>query len=449
MIGTFVAGISNHWKIGTAGRMCYKARMKPLPVCALFLSLATFAMAADWPRFRGPDGAGLGEVPGLPIAWSESNVLWRVGLPGGGHSSPVIVGKRLFLTCAESATAQRTLVCLDAASGATNWARTFPSRTYQQNNDNSYASATPAADASGVVVCWTTPDEVLLVALDNEGKELWRKPLGPFVCNHGSGGSPVIAGGLVVLNNDQDDPAASAQNYSKPDSPKAAGRSFVIALDRKTGEERWRVARTSNQASFATPCVRTNEAGRQELVVASTAHGLTGLDAETGAINWTGGGTFTKRCVASPVSGAGVVVTTEGSGGMGARLVAVRPGAKGAIAYEVPKPVPYVPSSLIVRDRLFLWGDNGQVACLRAATGEVVWKDRVEGSFYSSPVCVNGNILNVSKTGDAITLSAGDTFERLGRVALGEKSFASPAIANGVLYIRTYGHLIAVGGGGR
>lgn len=418
--------------------------MKPFIASVLSLSAVWASAAGDWPRFRGPDGAGAGEAPGLPLPWTDADVAWQAGLPGSGHSSPVIAGPRLYATCTENASAKRMLLCLDAATGATNWLREFPSQTYRQNNDNSYASATPAADADGVVVVWTTPDEVLLVALDNAGKEIWRRSLGPFVCNHGSGSSPIIAGDVVVLSNDQDDPAAVPQNYPNADSRTVSGKSFVLALDRKTGETRWQLARTSNQASFATPATRKTPEGALEIVCASTAHGLTGIDAKTGKINWTGGGAFKKRCVASPAAGAGVVVQTEGSGGMGSRLVAVRPGAKTEIAYELPKPVPYVPSPLIVGERLYLWGENGQVACLRAATGEAIWRDRVEGSFYCSPVCVNGRILGITKTGEAVILGGGDIFEVLGRITLGERCYATPAVAGGRLYIRTYSRIIAV-----
>ncbi len=420
--------------------------MKTFLIClAVTCVIASSAGAADWPWFRGPDGAGIGEVPGLPAQWTETNYLWHVKLPGSGHSSPVVCGTRLFVTCAESATAKRFALCLDAATGRTLWQREFESKTYQMNNDNSYASATPAADADGVVVVWTTPDEVLLVALNNAGDEIWRRPLGPFVCNHGTGSSPIIAGGLVVLCNDQDDPTAAPQNYSKPGSPKTPGKSFVIALDRKTGATKWQLERKSNQASFATPCTRRAENGALEIICASTAHGLTGVDAATGAINWTGGGTFAKRCVGSPAFGAGLVIQTEGAGGAGARLVAVRPGAKAETAYELQKPLPYVPTPLIVGDKLFLWGDNGLVACLRAANGETIWRERVEGSFYSSPVCVNNRIMNVTKTGDVITLGSGDKFEILGRVPLGERCHATPAIAGGVLFLRTYSQLFALG----
>ena len=407
---------------------------------------ATLAGAADWPRFRGPDGAGLGAAPDLPLPLTASNQLWCVKLPGAGHSSPVVCGPRLFVTCGENATAKRMVLCLDAASGRTLWQREFPSKTYQQNNDNSYATASPACDADGVVVTWTTPEEVLVVALDNAGNESWRRPLGPFVCNHGSGSSPVILGDVVVLCNDQDDPQATPQNYKKPGAPKAAGKSCVVALDRKTGAPRWQLDRRSSQAAFATPCVRRTAVGAVEIICANTANGLTGVDAATGKIVWGTATGFARRCVGSPVFGAGLVITTAGSGGAGSELVAVRPGAKPELAYALAKPLPYVPSPLVLGDKLILWGDNGQVACLRVATGEVLWREKVEGTFYSSPIAVNGRVVNISKTGDVLMLAAGDQFAPPDRLALGEKSFATPAVAGGVLFIRTYTQLFAFGG---
>jgi len=413
------------------------------------LALAASAVLAgtdDWPRFRGPDGAGLATAPGLPLPLTEASRRWCVKLPGAGHSSPVVCGTRLFVTCGENTTAQRIVLCLDAASGHTLWQREFPSKTYHQNNDNSYATASPACDAEGVVVTWTTPEEVLVVALDNAGGEVWRRPLGPFVCNHGSGSSPVIVGDLVVLANDQDNPKDTPQNYNKPDSPKVPGKSFVIALDRKTGATRWQLDRRSSQAAFATPCVRRTADGAVELVCANTTNGLTGVDAATGKINWATEKGFARRCVGSPVCGAGLVISIAGSGGMGSELVAVRPGAKTEVAYKLAKPLPYVPSPLVLGDKLILWGDNGQVACLRAATGELVWREKVEGTFYSSPVAVNDHVVNVSKTGDVLVLEAGDKFVAPARLTLGEKSFATPAVAGGVLFIRTYTQVFAFGG---
>ncbi len=403
------------------------------------------ATAADWPRFRGPDGAGLAEAPALPLPVTAANQLWCVKLPGPGHSSPALVGPRLFVTCTENATAKRSVLCLDAATGRTLWQRDFPSKTYHQNNDNSYASASPAADANGVVVSWTTPEEVLVVALDNAGQEKWRRGLGPFVGAHGSGSSPLIVGELVVLSNDQDNPKSAPHNYANKAVPNEPGKSFLLALERQTGQTRWQLDRASSQAAYSTPCVRRLENGAVELVCANTANGLTGVDAATGKINWVTDKGFTRRCVGSPVCGAGLIVTTAGSGGMGAELVAVKPGAKPAVAYTMTKPLPYVPTPLFIGERLLLWGDNGQVACLRAATGEVLWREKVEGAFYSSPIAVQGRALNISKTGDLLTLEVGDTFAAPARLPLGEKAFATPAVAGGLLYVRTLTQLFAFG----
>ncbi|MCX7007365.1 MAG: PQQ-binding-like beta-propeller repeat protein [Kiritimatiellaeota bacterium] len=414
-------------------------------LAGVLLAGAALAAGDDWPRFRGPDGAGLGVAPNLPLPLTAANQLWNVKLPGVGHSSPVVVGARLFVTCGENATAKRIVLCLDAATGRTLWQREFPSTTYRQNNDNSYATASPAADADGVVVTWTTPEEVLVVAFDNDGKEKWRRGLGPFICNHGSGSSPIIVGGLVVLANEQDNPKATPQNYDKPDSPKVPGKSFVIALDRQTGTTRWQLDRISTQAAFATPCVRYLEGGVVELVCANSTNGLTGVDVATGKINWVPTQGFRRRCVGSPACGAGLVVSIAGSGGMGAELVAVKPGAKPEVAFSMTKPLPYVPTPLFIGDKLILWGDNGQVTCLRAATGEILWREKVEGTFYSSPIAVNGRVINVSKTGDLITLVPGDKFETPARLTLGEKSFATPAIAGGKLFIHTYTQLFAFG----
>jgi outer membrane protein assembly factor BamB len=405
--------------------------------------LVVSAAAADWPRFRGPDGAGQAEAPALPLPVTAASQLWKIKLPGTGHSSPAIVGSRLFVTCGENATAKRMVLCLDAATGRTLWQREFPSKTYHQNNDNSYATASPAADATGVVVAWTTPEEVLVVALDNEGKEQWRRGLGPFVCTHGSGSSPIMVGDLVVLSNDQDNPLSAPHNYVNKAMPKEPGKSFLIALDRQSGKTRWQLDRTSSQAAFATPCTRRLENGAMELVCANTANGLTGVDAASGKITWVTDKGFTRRCVGSPACGAGLIVTTAGSGGMGAELVAVKPGAQPTVAYSMTKPLPYVPSPLFIGDKLLLWGDNGQVACLRAATGEVLWREKIEGAFYSSPIAVQGRALNTSKTGDLITLDVGDKFAAPARLPLGEKCFATPAVAGGKLYIRTLTQLFA------
>jgi len=386
----------------------------------------------------------------VPAKWTEKDYNWKVKLPGIGHSSPVVWGNRIFVTCGDRRTATRMILCLEAASGRTLWQRDYPSKTFRQNRDNSYASATPAAHADGVVVTWTTPQQVVLLALDLDGREVWRRNLGPFVGLHGSGASPIIVQDLVVLPNDQEDPKALPSVYGpKPSIP--AGKSFLIAVDRKTGRTRWRVERRTKLAAYSTPCVSQSVDGRPELIFTSTAHDITAVDPATGKVNWETGKVFRDRCVGSPVVAPGLVIAGYGYGTRGTRYVAVRPGSrekgqKPVLAYELKRPVPLVPTPLVKDGRLFLWGDHGTVACLKASSGKVIWRQRVGARFYGSPVCVGGRLYCISKKGEVVVLAASDKFEVLGRVSLGEPSFATPAVADGVMYLRTRSHLFSLGG---
>jgi len=417
----------------------------------LMVSAGAFAEQKYWPRFRGPNGAGLSDATSVPVRWTEKDYNWTVRVPGLGHSSPVVWGRRIFLTSSHPRTAKRMVLCLDAADGHTLWQREYASRRFSQHRDNSYAAATPAADAHGVVVTWTTPKEVLLLALDVEGKEVWRRELGPFVAIHGSGASPVIVGDVVVLANDQADPKALPSVYGGANAKKAAGKSFLIAVDRKTGRTRWQVPRRSAVAPYSTPCLYRPDGGPAELIFSSMAHGITAVDPASGRINWEMGKVFRDRSVASPVVAPGLVIAGEGYGVHGTRIVAVRPGSrkagrKPAVAYEIKPPVPLVPTPLVKGGRLFLWGDHGVVSCRDVATGRQVWRQRVKGSFYGSPVCVGERLYCIDKKGDVVVLAASDKFELLARVPLGEASFTTPAVSGGVMYLRTRSRLFSLGG---
>lgn len=407
----------------------------------LFLLLATSVVAADdnWPRFRGPNGTGISAATTIPATWTSNDYRWVSTLPGGGHSSPVIVGSRVFATCADDATAKRVLVCLDAANGKIAWQREYASTTFRQNKDCSYATSTPAADERGVVAVWPSPEQVLMVALDNDGKETWRRDFGPLVSYHGFGTSPIIVGNLVIFNNDQDDP--NALPASVKNKPAVAGKSFLIALDRATGKTRWQLDRRTQLGTYGVPCLRGNE-----LILCSLAYGVTGVDLATGNVNWELPRVFDQRCVSSPALHGDIIFQGCGIGGAGTYFTAVKAGARPKQIYQLEKPVPYVPTALVKDGRLFAWSDAGSVACLDAATGKLIWRDRVQGAFYSSPIWAGGRLYNIAKSGDVFVIAAGDKFELLARIPLGEKSFASPAAANGTLYLRTYTKLFSLGG---
>jgi outer membrane protein assembly factor BamB len=422
----------------------------------------------------------------VPATWTHKDYNWTVTLPGVGHSSPVVWGERLYVTCGDKATGLRTVQCLAAADGRELWRREYRSKGYQQHGDNSYASATPACDDSGVVITWSTPQEVVLLALGVEGHEAWRRDLGPFVGIHGTGSSPVIVGDLVVLANEQEDPKALPSVYTGPNAPKEAGRSFLIAVDRRTGQTRWQIPRKSSQAAYSTPCLRRGGDGQAsrvgasaELIFSSTSHGLTAVRPSDGAVVWESPRVFTQRCVGSPVAGEGLVLAGNGYGSRGLQVVAVRPGPptvpaspgsspnekagspsaatrpaqpasppEPAVAYKIDKPVPLVPTPLVKDGRLFLWGDEGTVACHNLATGELLWRQNVGGSFYGSPAWVAGRLYCIARSGEVYVLAAADKYELLAKVPLGEASQATPAVAGGVMYLRTLQHLFSLGGGG-
>lgn len=404
---------------------------------------------AAWNRFRGSNGSGISNAKTVPVRWTEKDYNWKIALPGSGHSSPVVWEKRIFVTCGDPATSLRTLLCLDAPTGRTLWKHVEPSQTYGQHRDNSYATATPAVDADGVVITWTTPEAVMLLALDLQGREVWRRHLGPLVSLQGSGSSPILYQTMVVLANDQEDMERSPGR--KKDGPNPAGRSFVIAVDRKSGETRWQTETKTFLAGYSTPCVYQAEGGRPELIFSNTAHGILAIDPATGQVTWEFGQPFLDRAVISPVVAPGLVIAGHGAGIRGTRCIAVRPGSSAqgtepTLAYEITRALPMVPTPLVKDGRLFLWCDDGVVSCLRVATGELVWRERVEGEYYASPVWVDGSLYNVSKTGEVIVLAAGDMFEVRHRIPLGEPSYATPAVAGGVMYLRTRTHLFSLGG---
>jgi len=419
---------------------------KYLPLILLIVVSSAAATDSQWPRFRGPNGAGVSNATTVPVKWTDKDYNWTIKLPGEGYSSPVVSGGKIFLTSTDKRTAKRAILCLAADDGRTLWRKDYPSTAHKMHRDNSYAASTPPVDAERVYVTWTTPKEVTLLALDHAGSEVWRRDLGAFVGLHGSATSPIVVGDLVVLANDQED--LKVYGYIPRTD---VGKSFLIAVDRKTGKTRWQVPRRSILAAYSTPCARQSDGGRAELIFTTTAHGMTGVDAITGKVNWEVPRIFPDRCAGSPIIAGGLVIASYGRGNFGSLLVAVRPGSKkdkvrAKVVWSMKKKVPLVPTSLAIDGRLFCWTDRGTVTCLSVATGKQIWQHRVGSSFYSSPVCVNGRLYCASKKGVVFVLAAADKFELLAKVSLGEMCYATPAVCDGVMYLRTNTKLFSLGG---
>ncbi|MFH1923089.1 MAG: PQQ-binding-like beta-propeller repeat protein [Planctomycetota bacterium] len=402
-------------------------------VCSLALTCPSTVLAQHWPRFRGPNGAGTSEATTIPAHWTSADYHWRVELPGIGYSSPVVWGDRLFVTSGLEEDATQIIRCLRATDGGLTWERRFESTTHPKHQFNCYASSTPAVDADHVYYCFATPEKYTVLALDQqEGREAWRRDLGPFVAEHGFGASPMLFEGLVILPSDQD------------------GESSIVALDRTTGETRWKVEHRTEKTAYATPCLYQPERGPAQLIVNSWAHGISSLDPKTGGLNWEQS-VFRHRVVGSPAIAAGLIFGSCGGGGIGRQMIAVKPGnpatgVESEVAYEIEGSLPYVCTPVARGDLLFAWFDRGVVTCLDAPSGEIVWRERIGGEYFGSPVRVADRLYCISREGEMVVLAASRQFKEIARIDLEERSNSTPAVANGVMYLRTVSHVMAIGG---
>ncbi|MGO8747813.1 MAG: PQQ-binding-like beta-propeller repeat protein [Thermoguttaceae bacterium] len=414
--------------------------MKSTQVLFLFSSLlATVALrglAAEprWIRFRGPNGCGAIDAATIPTNWSAKDYRWRVSLPGIGYSSPVIWEDRLYITSTIEEEGRLIILCLKTADGSVLWSTSVKCTPHPKYKSNIDASTTPALDKDRLYAAWATPDEHVVIALDRiQGKEIWRRDLGPYVAEDGFGASPVLAGDVLVAANDQDE----------------GGKSSYLGLDRATGQTRWKIDRQSKKASFSTPCLFQPEGGRAQVILTSRAHGITSLDPASGRKNWELP-VFDLRATGSPLIVGGVIFASNGAGTSGKYLVAARPGipeqgVEPKELYRIKDSVPYVPTPVARWPLVFLWSDRGVATCIDGPTGEVHWRQRVGGDYLCSPVCVGQAIYCNAKNGEMVVLAAADKYKLLARVDLGEPTNGTPAVADGVMYLRTLSHVMALG----
>jgi len=406
--------------------------------CLLALFAGTLS-AQEWTRFRGPNGQGQSDTK-VPTSWTDADYNWKIELPGIGHGSPVAWGDRVFVHSADPESAKRYLICVSAGNGKTLWTREFDSSPYHLHPRSSFASGTPAVDADAVYLAWATPKSVTLIAFSHEGKTLWEQDLGPYVSMHGFGTSPMIYKDLVIVSNQQ--------QSEKLDPGTPPGKSALVAVNKETGSIAWEVPRGSAVASYGVPCVYQGADGKDQLIVANTADGIYSVDPTSGEVNWEID-VFTMRTVSSPVIAGGHIFGSTGSGGGGNYVVAVEPGtadSKPEIVYKVEKSAPYVPTPVAAGDLLFLFYDKGIVSCIDAETGKQHWQERIGGGFSGSPVRAGEAIYCIREDGVVIVVAASKDYKLLGEVPLGEDSRSTPAISGGRMYLRTYSHLMSLGG---
>lgn len=409
-----------------------------LPLCAC--AVLPHASANEWTRFRGPNGTGISKAKGIPTRFTRDDYNWKVELPGVGHAQPVIWESKIFVTAAPRDGTARHLLCLNTEDGSLLWEQKYPTKWYNTHKRTNHAASTPTVDGDRVYFALVDGAEAFVIALDHGGDEKWRRSLGEFRSKHGIGASLMLFEDLVIV------PKEHLRRESDPEMTGA-----IYALERATGEIRWQTPRKGDVVAYSTPRVYEGEKGRPELLFTSSATGIYSMEARTGKPLWQAD-VFTMRTVSSPIVAGGLVFGTCGSGGGGNYVVAVRPGGRGDVGethelYRIKRDaIPYVPCPVGLGNRLYLWGDSGIGTCLKASTGEIIWHERIGGNYSGSPVWIDGRLFSISDRGDVVVIAATDKLEVLARNPLGEPSRSTPAVAGGRLYLRTYSHLISVGG---
>ncbi|HSI36888.1 MAG TPA: PQQ-binding-like beta-propeller repeat protein [Tepidisphaeraceae bacterium] len=405
-------------------------------VSAMF-SAACFAEVApgDWPQFRGPGAQGASAEKGLPVTWSQAeNVAWKVDLPGPGSSTPVIVGKRIFLTCytgynvprqeqGSPENLKRHALCLDRDSGKTIWEKSFQAELPEQakiRDDHGYASNTPVADDRRLY-CFFGKSGV--VALDlADGREVWRAPVGNGLNGWGSGASLVLAGGNVIVN-------ASVESSS------------LIALDKNTGKEAWRAG--GIKEAWNTPVVVNLPGGASEIVV-PIMQKILAFDPQTGKQLWSCDTDIRWYMVPCVVAHEGVVYCIGGrSGG----ALAVKAGGRGDVTGShriwTGTKGSNVSSPVFHDGHVYWMNENNRTAyCADARTGKVVYEQQVGGRFsqvYAPALLADGKVYYTTRDGKIIVIAAKPQFEQVAFNDLSDRSTfnAGIAVSGGRLFVRS------------
>lgn len=403
--------------------------MVPRIACAVLI-LACAAFAGDWPQWRGPRGDGTSDETGLPTKWSATeNVRWAAELPGKGHSSPIVCKGRVFLTAAIPETEERVLLCLDRKDGKLLWKQTVVKSPMERlHTENSHASSTPACDGDRVFCSFLAENEVVVAAYDLEGKQLWMKRPGTFSSVHGFCSTPVLHKDTIVVNCDQD------------------GDGYILAFARADGAERWRIDRPNKTRSYCAPLIR--KAGGREQMVLSGTKCVTSYDPDSGKLIWMIDGP-TDQFVASPVFNERANLFFITGGFPDHHILAVRPDATGnvtdsdKIAWRTTRGVSYVPSPIAMGDWFFITDDRGFAHCFDAKSGEMLWEQRF-GREHASLVGAGGLVYFLNDDGVCNVVRARGKFELIAKNELGEKTYASPAVSDGEIFLRGEKHLFCV-----
>jgi outer membrane protein assembly factor BamB len=443
--------------------------MRRLSVVVAGLAAGAACVAAeDWPQWRGPAGNAVSAEQELPAEWGpQKSLAWKAKLAGFGASSPIVWGDTVVVTSQigsasvaggshpllarddrslagrESAMsgarmpategAKGVLLVVEAfdrSSGRRLWEHRTPATGEfpELHEKHNLATPTPATDGERIIA-WFGNGQV--VALNMQGKLLWARHLGaevaPFHNPWGHGSSPVLCRDLVILLCDH-----------RP-------ASYLLALDKRSGAQRYKVDRGSGRTAHSTPLIYPAPAGEEMLI--NSSERIDVYDPASGKLLWHAG-SERQTPIPTAVFHEGLVYLSRGY--RNSDYLALKPGGRGAVdashvLWRAPGGASYVPSILQYLGLLYLTNEVGVVTCADAATGQTVWRHRLGGVFFASPVAGDGKVYLVSETGVTFVLRAGRRADVLAENDLGERFIASPAIAGGRLFLRSDGTLFAIG----
>lgn len=401
---------------------------------SLLATVLLAAVAGDWPGFRG-DGTSLTTLKDLPLQWGdEQNIAWQTALDGYGQSSPVVWGDRVFVTSIKGESKERCLVaCYGLKDGKRLWQADNAAAVQIKDSDYvSRGAPTPVVDADGCYAFFESGD---VFAFDHSGKQLWHRNLTPeygeYKGNHGLGGSLAQSGDklLVVIDHD--------------------GPSFLLALDKKSGANRWKVERPS-KISWSSPVVAPvsadNKAGDAAEVIVNAKGSVEAYDVADGALRWSFGD-LDGNTVASPTVSAKHIIV--GSSDVG-KSVAIGRGGKGTladsdIAWRLKEAAASFSSPLAYEGRVYFVNKSGGATCVEEETGKTLWSERL-GSCWASPIGAAGRVYFFGKDGATKVVAAADKFELLAEniLKIDGRLYGAAAVP-GAFVLRTGQKLICVG----
>jgi outer membrane protein assembly factor BamB len=400
--------------------------------------------AENWPGWRGPDRNGVSHESQLPLRWSETeNVAWKAALPGLGIAGPIVWDDKVFVTDSDGPHLSNLhIIGLARDTGKELWHDQFwgTAPTLHHDNKSSMATPVPVTDGKHVFAFFGTGD-VFCTTVD--GELVWHRSLaseyGPFENRFAASSSPLVFDDLLILQCD---------HY---------GASYVLAINKSTGANAWKVDRPDYWHSWASPQLvptdarrpdRGRETKRLELVLAGSEK-LDAFDPRTGAKLWTVRG-MCRECIPTPVFGDGLIFAVSGQKGP---TLAVRPGGRGdvtatRVVWSATRGAPFVPSAILVGNVYDLVDDGGILTCLDPANGERRWQRRLPGRYTASPIAGDGKIYFFNEDGVTTVISSqADRFRELAQNKLDEPILATPALSQGRLFIRTPSRLLCIGGG--